>query len=81
MNELFLVELDDALAMIEDHGGDIAAFAFEMYREPNDMARYRVTVTSGDARVQYLGGYGLEWLCEFEADIRSGIFGDMSEYD
>ena len=80
MNDLFLLEIEDARALIEEMCGDPNAFDFEMQRTPavhdaRPAPGYTVTVGLRGQRVQYQGGYGLEWVNDFELDLCRGLFG------
>ena len=79
MNELFLLEIEDARALIKDMRGDPTAFDFQMQRPfaVNDgkPARcYNVVVELNGQRVLYQGGSGLDWVGHFEFDLYRGVF-------
>ena len=82
MNDLFLLEIEDARALIEETCGDSNAFDFEMQKTPSvfdDRAapRFTVTVSVRGKRVQYQGGYGQDWVNAFELDLCRGLFGPL----
>lgn len=81
--ELFDDEIREARALIVSRGADPGKFGFTREDiapddEGNSMftMRYEVTVRR-DGVVKpgrYLGGIGLRWLDEFEADLRKGHY-------
>jgi hypothetical protein len=80
MNDLFLWEVEDARNLILEMQGDPTAFDFAMLMPPeihdeSDCIRYTVAVTFDCHQVQYLGGYGLNWVDHLEIDLCRGVFG------
>ena len=80
MKDRFLLEIEDARALIAQMCGDPNAFDFEMQRTPavhdeHAAPSYTVTVGLRGQRVQYLSGYGLDWVGQFELDLWRGVFG------
>lgn len=80
MNDLFLWEIEDARGLISEMRGDPNAFDFLMQMHPaahhrDTTVRYTVTVVFDGRPVQYLGGYGLDWVGQLELDICRGVFG------
>jgi len=80
MNDLFLLEVDDARALIRDMRGDPNAFDFQLqiqrpsrYGSPSGF--YTVVVDLDGQYVHYQGGYGLDWVGHFEFDLCRGLFG------
>jgi len=79
MQEIFLLEVEDARARIKDLG--LHANAFEFQKQPSKSVRedeitdsYVVVVVFGNHIVPYQGGYGLDWVTHFEYDLCSGLF-------
>jgi len=79
MQDLFLLELEDARTRIKDMR--LHANAFEFHKQPSKNVRedgitesYVVVVVFGNHIVRYQGGYGLDWVTRFEYDLCSGLF-------
>jgi len=79
MQDLFLLELEDARALIKGRDMHVDAFKFQMYpsatvADTPGTDEYIVAVVFGHHVVQYQGGYGMDWVAHFEYDLCNGVF-------
>ena len=78
MTDLFLLEVEDARALITDLGLHASAFNFQKQtsqtmRDDAGTEHYVVMVVFGNHIVQYPGGYGMYWVARFEYDLCNGL--------
>ncbi|MBV8501955.1 MAG: hypothetical protein JO006_09570 [Paucibacter sp.] len=75
----FESEVDDACQLIVRHSGVAKAFSFSKedhpLKGPVGAIRYTVHVGFKDRDFTYEGGHGLNWLGEFERDLKAGWHG------
>ena len=83
MTDIFLLEVEDARALIKELGMHTNAFNFQRQasqtvRDDAIIEHYIVMVVCGNHVVQYQGGYGMNWVARFEYDLCNGLFGSKS---
>ena len=79
MQDFFLLEVEDARALIK--GRDMHVDMFEFQKYPSATVAdipgtddYTVAVVFGHHVVQYKGGHGMDWVAHFEYDLCNGVF-------
>ena len=82
MDKPFSQEIQDARKRIAEVGGEPKAFDIEVLTEPEVCSTlgpdvYTVKVLFKGCPTLYQGGSGLDWVTDFEYDLKWGVFGAM----
>ena len=74
-------EIDDAFALLVDHGFSRNDFEFAQISDPSPAQISPITGAlilkrkSTGAMKEYSAGHASKWLIHFEADLKAGLFG------